>query len=100
MSRVTDCPSTGTSVAQSIKKSSDEAFISEYLVAIGSDSTAVNTGRKIGAISTLEKLIGHSMHWFICHLHLLELPLQCLCNALIGATDGPGSFKCKLNKSI
>ena len=40
------------------------------------------------------------MHWFICQPHLLKLPLQHLFNALIGATDGQGSFKCKVGKSI
>ena len=48
----------------------------KQIVAIGCDSTAVNTGIKGGVVRLLEKLFKKPIQWFICLLHINELPLR------------------------
>jgi hypothetical protein len=55
------------------------------LLLIRADSTSTNTGTQGGAITHLEKLVGHKCTWDICETHTNELPLR----HLIKALDGP-----------
>ena len=50
--------------------------IKDSLLAIGGDSTNVNTGWKGGAIQFLENKMGRKLIWLICALHTNELPLR------------------------
>ena len=56
----------------------------DTLRAIGADSTTVNAENKNGAIRLLKCLLKRPLHWFICSLHVNELPLRHLCKKLIG----------------
>lgn len=62
------------------------------LIAIGSDGETTNTGRNGGVIRRLEEKLEAPMHWFICQLHLNELPLRHLTEKLDGKTSGPRGF--------
>ena len=59
----------------------------------GADGCKVNTGHKEGALVYLEKLLGRPLHWFICMLHMCELPWRAIVRALDGGTSGPSSLK-------
>lgn len=48
----------------------------ESVQAIVMDGTAVNTGWKTGAIACLERLLGFTVLWLVCFLHMNELPLR------------------------
>lgn len=84
---------TGSAIADSIYSAIEERGITEKIVAVGADSTAVNTGHRGGAIHLLELHTGRPLQWFICSLHLNELPFRHLCKTLIGPTEGPTLWK-------
>jgi hypothetical protein len=70
----------------------DEMYI------LGGDSTAANTGRFIGAMAEVEKLLGRRFHCWICTLHLTELPICHLIKMYLGEKSGPNSFKSGLGR--
>jgi hypothetical protein len=74
--------------------------ISDTVMALGDDSTAANTGCKGGSIHLLECRLGRPLHWFICSLHLNELPFRHLVQKLIGPTQGPNVWKGSIGKSL
>ena len=59
--------------------------VNETLLAIGGDSTNVNTGRKGGTFHHVEQKLGVKLNWLVCFLHTNELPLR----HLVAETDGP-----------
>ena len=63
------------------------------LMVAGADGCKVNTGHKEGALVYLEKLLGRPLHWFICMLHMCELPWRAIVRELDGGTSGPSSLK-------
>lgn len=71
-----------------------------HLIAIGCDGTVTNTGHKNGIISQIEKYVGHSLHWFICLLHMNELPLRHLFQDIDGSTTGPKQFSGEIGKEL
>jgi len=88
-------PATGSalSIQNSIMNFIEENNINvENLMAIGYDGTAVNTGKKGGAIRLVEEHLNRPLQWFVCLLHANELPLRHLFEHLDGATSGPKSF--------
>ena len=72
----------------------------DELRAIKADSTAVNTGNKNGSIRLLEYHLKRALHWFICSLHVNELPLHHPCTKLIGLTESSSRWKRALGKSL
>ena len=77
---VPDTPIGGQSqtAAETIAKQLCE-FVKEYdlgILAVGGDSTNLNTGWKGGAIHFFEVKIGQRVVWLICLLHTNELPLD------------------------
>ena len=54
-------------------------------MAIGGDSTNVNTGWQAGVMQWVEKKLGRRLVWLVCDLHTGELPLR----HLIIELDGP-----------
>ena len=59
--------------------------VNETLLAIGGDSTNVNTGREGGTFHHVEKKLGIKLNWLVCYLHTNELGLR----HLVADTDGP-----------
>ena len=78
------------------KKSVD----TKQIVAIGCDSTAVNTGMNRGVVRLLEKSFKKSINWFICLLYINELPLRHLFSYLDGPTTGPRAFSGTIGKAL
>ena len=72
----------------------------KQIVAIGRDSTAVNTGIKGGVVRLLEKSFNRPIQWFICLLHMKELPLRHLFGYLGGPTTGPRAFSDTIGKAL
>jgi hypothetical protein len=59
------------------------------LMAVCCDGEPTNTGRYDGILRNLERNLDRPIHWFICLLHLNELPLRHLFTKLDGGTTGP-----------
>ena len=72
----------------------------KQIVAIGCDSTAVNTGIKGGVVRLLEKSFKKSIQWFIRLLRINELPLRHLLGYLDGPTTGPRAFSGTIGKAL
>ncbi|VEN46785.1 unnamed protein product [Callosobruchus maculatus] len=70
------------------------------LIAIGCDGTVINTGVKGGVISLIEAELNRPLHWFVCMLHLNELPLRHLLLQLDGVTQGPKAFSGNIGKLL
>lgn len=70
------------------------------IVAIGCDGTAVNTGRKGGAIRMIEMKLQRPVQWIICLLHCNELSLRHLIQDLDGKTTGPMGFTGPVGKQL
>lgn len=70
----------------------DENKLFDELIALGSDGANTNVGSD-GGINRLIELAAHRpLHWFVCMLHLNELPLKALITKLDGKTTGANSF--------
>ena len=67
---------------------------------IGSDGTAVMTGKNNGCIAFLEALLGRPLQWIICLLHLIELLLRHVFRSLDGVTSGPDSFLGSIGRKL
>ena len=71
----TPLPGHGISIGLKLFRFLKEKGWDGSLSVVGADGCNVNTGNKHGALVFLEKLLGKPLHWFICMLHLVELPL-------------------------
>ena len=72
----------------------------ESIQVIGGDSTNAMTGWMGGALSNLEKLLGHKCMWSVCMIHLNELPLRHLIESLDGKTLSANKFKGEIGKLL
>ena len=77
-----------------------EHGISKSLIAIGADSTNLNTGFKGGAINFLENKLGRRLIWLICALHTNELPIKHLMAELDGKTTSNNAFSGPVGKIV
>ena len=64
----------------------------DSIVAVGCDGTIINTGASNGVIHKLEILLKHPVHYFVCLLHLNELPFRAIFHHIDGRSIGPDSF--------
>ena len=78
----------------------EKSVDTKQVVAIGCDSTPVNTGIKAGVVWLLEKSFKKPIQWFICLLHINELPLRHLFDYLYGPTTGPRAFSGTIGKAL
>ena len=85
----------GVDIANGLYEFMSEKNILKSVKIIGADSTAVNTGWISGAIALLEKKKQEKLLWLICLLHLNELPLRHVFQAVDGKTDSKNTFKGK-----
>ena len=67
---------------------------------VGCDGTSVNTGPKGGVIRLLEEALDRPMQWFVCLLHMNELPLRHLIRHVDGVTQGPSGFSGPIGKLL
>ena len=91
---------TGAAIAEALHCATDEMEITSHIAAVGADSTPVNTGQRNGAIHLLECRLGRPLQWFICYLHLNELPFRHLCKHFLGPSEGPTQWKGQLGKDL
>lgn len=92
-----DAESISNAILNALKSS---RFDLSHLIAIGCDGTNVNTGVNNGVIRRLEVELERPLQWFICMLHLNELPLRHLFQHLDGETSGPKSFTGPIGKAL
>lgn len=76
ITQVTPISGKSTDIANSILTTIRQIASTNTIRAIGCDSTNTNTGCKAGVIRHLEIAFGHPVNWFICMLHVNELPLR------------------------
>lgn len=73
----------------------------DKLVAIGCDGEPKNTGKNNGILRNLEIALKRPLHWFVCLLHLNELPFRHIFEKIDSSkTTGPKSSTGKLGKAI
>ena len=87
-------------LANSIFEWLEENGVSQNIVAIGGDSTNVNTGWKGGAIQFIEKSLKRKVIWLICALHTNELPLRHLMINIDGKTLSDNKFAGPIGKLV
>jgi hypothetical protein len=100
ITHVTPISGKSTDIANSILTTIREIGSTDTIRAIGCDSTNTNTGCKAGVIRKLEIAFGHPVNWFICMLHVNELPLRHLFLHLDGRTSGATSFTGPIGKDL
>ena len=101
LDHITVTQETGSKISEGIRNSAEEMGLElQSIKAIGVDSTAVNTGRRNGAIHLLEASLGRSLQWTICNLHLIALPLRHLCKNLIGPTTSSTQWRGLIGKDL
>ena len=94
---------TGTAadqIAQLMYDWVEDHGISDSLIAIGADSTNLNTGWEGGAIQFFEQKLGKKLIWLICALHTNELPLRHLLEHLDGKTISNKAFSGPIGKIV
>ena len=91
---------TGSAIADGLHAAIKEMLLEDKILAVGADSTAVNTGPRGGAIHLLECRLERPVQWIVCYMHLNELPLRHLCKKLIGPTEGPTQWKGPIGKAL
>ena len=83
---------TGYKIATSIYSAIKDTALEQKLKIVGSDGTAVMTGKCKGFIASLATSLGRPLQWHMCLLHLNELPLRHVFQNLDAVTSGPDSF--------
>ena len=82
----------GYKVATSVYSAIKNTSLEQKLKIVGSDGSAVMTGKSKRFIASLETLLGRPWQWVICLLHLNELPLIQVFQNLHGVISEPHSF--------
>ena len=91
---------TGYKIATSVYSIIKDIALEQKLKVVGSDGTALMTGKSKGFIASLETLIGRPLQWVICLLHLNDFPLIHVFQNLDGVTSGPHSFSGPIGKQL
>lgn len=71
-----------------------------HLIAVSCDGEPKNTGTTNGILRNLEVKLKRPLHWFVCLLHLNELPFKHLFSHLEGVTTGPHTHTGTISKQI
>lgn len=74
--------------------------IFDELIVVGSDGTNTNVGGDGGINYFIEKELKRPLHWFICMLHMNELPLKKLIEKLDGPTSSNTGFSGPIGKQL
>ena len=78
---------TGYKITTSVYSAIKDTALEQKLKIVGSDGTAVMTGKSKGFIASLETSIGRPLQWVICLVHLNEIPLKHVFQNLEGVTS-------------
>lgn len=77
----------------------NEIFFDELIV-VGCDGTNTNVGGDGGINYFIEKELNRPLHWFICMLHMNELPLKKLITKLDGETSSKTGSSGPIGKEL
>ena len=91
---------TGYKIATSVYSAIKDTALEQKLKIVGSDGTAVMSGKSKGFIASLKTLIGRPLQWVTCLLHLNELSLRHVFQNLDGVTSGPDSFTGSIGRQL
>ena len=80
---------TGKAIADAVTTAIQEWNVSDNVVAMGFDTTAVNTGYLSGACSIIEQRLGRRLLHLACRHHILELVIEKAFNECMGPSSGP-----------
>lgn len=84
-----------------LKYCAENSLKLDNFMSISCDETAVNNGRKNGAIAfVFQTKISRNLQWLKCQLHKNELPLLRLFSELDEQITGPRTFSCPIGKSL
>ena len=75
----------------------EEWQLKEFIMAIGFDTTASNTGVHAGAVTLAEEYIGQPCMWSACQRHINELHIKHASERVFGPTSSPSD---KLFKNL
>ena len=100
LSHVTSARGTGLEIAKAIFQVIEGTQLQNLLAIIGTDGTAVMTGKNAGSIACLEAKLRRYLQWVICLLHLNEQPLRHIFHNFDGATNGPSLFSGPIGKQM
>ncbi|XP_065647557.1 uncharacterized protein LOC136077054 [Hydra vulgaris] len=87
-------------IAEGVYNLLQQYNLTESCLVLGADSTSINTGWKGGAITHLEKLLGHKCNWAICMLHSNKLFLRHLIEGIDGLTSCSTGFVGPVGKCL
>ena len=91
----------GQKVAEAIdKEMTDLGIDKSKILALGADSTYVNTGAKAGIIAWLEKMWNRRVHHVICLQHINELPTKRLLKTMDGGTVCANKYSGPIGKHL
>lgn len=91
---------TADKVSKTILSFLKDKNILNGLVALGSDGENLNVGGDGGINYYIEAELGRPLHWFVCLLHMNELPLKNLITKLDGKTTSSNTFSGPVGKSL
>lgn len=80
---------TGEGQANAIADALQEWEVSGAVAAMCFDTTAANTGRRIGACVLLEQILGRDLLHLACRHHIMELVLSAAFQSTMGGSSGP-----------
>ena len=67
----------------------EEWGVKDYIMAMGFDTTASNTGVHAGAVTLIEQYLGRAVMWSACQRHVHELHIKHAAEFVFGPTTGP-----------
>ena len=80
----------GEATAAAVQEAALSWRVSDNVIAMSFDTTAVNTGRLNGAYVLLEQKMGKELLWLACRHHVLEIVLTAVRSHLLGPSKSPG----------
>ena len=90
----------GYKIATLVYSTIKDTALEQKLKIVGSNGTAVMTGKSKGFIASLETLVGRPLQWVMRLLHLNELPLRHVFQNLEGVTSGSDSFSGPIGRQL
>ena len=90
----------GVTVGKAIYKELENTDLQNSLSIVGSDGTAIMTGKHHGSMATLEQFLQIPLQWVICLLHTNKLPFRHVFKDLDGVSLSPDSFSGPIGKKL
>ena len=72
-----------------LEKLLEDWGLGDYIMALGFDTTASNTGVHAGAVTLIEQYLGRACMWSACQRHVHELHIKHAAEFVFGPSTGP-----------